>query len=104
MSRSRLTVVAIYLVLCLAFLPRSAAQLFRSPVNYDTRGFSPTSVALGDLNGDGRLDVVAVNENSGTLSVLRGNADGTLQVALTYPAGTNPYCVALGDFNHDGKL
>jgi hypothetical protein len=104
MSRSRLSVAAIQLVLCLAFVPRSQAQLFQSPVNYGTGGFSPTSVAIGDLNADGRLDVVAVNENSGTLSVLRGNGDGTLQAALTYPAGTIPYCLALGDFNRDGKL
>ena len=104
MSRSRVTVAAIHLMLCLAFVPDSIAQLFQAPVNYDAGGYSPTSVALGDLNADGRLDVVTVNENSATLSVLRGNGDGTLQVALSYPAGTNPYCVALGDFNHDGKL
>ena len=104
MSRSRLAVVATQLVLCLALVPSSKAQLFQSPVNYATGGHAPTSAAIADLNGDGRLDVVAVNENSGTLSVLRGNGDGTLQVALTYPAGTIPYFVALGDFNHDGKL
>ena len=33
-------------------------------------GQSPTSVALGDVNGDGRLDVVTVNQQSGDISVL----------------------------------
>ena len=104
MSRSTLTVAATQMVLCLAFVPGSEAQLFQTPVNYDTRGSYPTSVAIADLSADGRPDVVAVNENSGTLSVLRGNGDGTLQGALTYPAGNIPYCVSLGDFNRDGKL
>lgn len=80
------------------------AQLFDPPINYDAAGFAPVAVAVGDLNGDSHLDVVTANLNSGTISVLLGNGDGTLQTATPYPAGSTPYFVALADFNHDGKL
>ena len=55
------------------------------------------SVAVGDFNGDGKLDLVTNG------SVLLGNADGTFQAPLAFPAGAYS-SVAVGDFNGDGKL
>jgi len=81
-----------------------SAETFSSPVNYDSAGFGPVSVALGDLNRDHQLDVVAANVNSATISVLLGNGDGTFQQAVTYPSGPSPFYVILGDFNRDGNL
>jgi len=81
------------------------AQRFERPVPYSTGSFAPNGVALGDLNGDGRLDVVVANADvSGTVAVLLGNGDGTLQTAVTYPAGAYPEFVILADFNGDGHL
>lgn len=64
----------------------------------------PVSVALGDVDGDGKLDVITANSGSNNISVLRGNGDASLQAPLVYAAGINPTSVALGDVNGDGKL
>ena len=66
-------------------------------------GAGPLSVALADVNGDKKLDLIAVNRGDKSVSVLLGNGDGTFQSALTYPAGNSPMSVAVGDFNKDGK-
>jgi hypothetical protein len=71
-----------------------------------TVGNGPAGVAVGDFNGDGRLDLAVTNLNDNTLSVLLGNGDGTFQAPHTFadPGMTHPYFVAVGDFNGDGKL
>jgi hypothetical protein len=74
------------------------------PSTDDPRICYPTSVALGDLDGDGRLDVVVANEGSGTVSVLLGAGDGAFAAKVDYPAGAVPVSVALGDLNGDGNL
>src|SRR5438552_2602016 len=47
---------------------------------------APNSVALGDLNRDGKLDIVTADFNSGNVSVLLGNGDGTFSARTDYPA------------------
>jgi hypothetical protein len=59
------------------------------------------SVAVGDFNQDGKLDVAAVLVD---LQIFLGNGDGTFQPPINYPVGSNPYSVAVADFNGDGKL
>jgi hypothetical protein len=76
---------------------------FRAPVNYSTGGDGATTVAVADVNGDGRLDVVAVNTVPGIVTVLLGNGDGTFQPALTCSGGTETLDLAIADVNQDGK-
>jgi hypothetical protein len=76
---------------------------FGTAVSYGA-GSNPFSVAAGDFNGDGKLDLVAANFNSDNVSVLLGNGDGSFQPAANYGAGSNPASVAVGDFNRDGAL
>ena len=70
---------------------------FQQAVTYGSGGPSADSVAVADVNGDGKLDVVVVTpcavsdcNNDGILSVLLGNGDGTFQGPLVYdPSGTD---------------
>jgi Bacterial Ig-like domain (group 3)/FG-GAP-like repeat len=78
---------------------------FSMPVRFES-GSGPSSVALGDLNDDGKIDVV-VSNGSGQMqgmSVLLGNGDGTLQSPTLYATGNHTNSVVLADFNGDGRL
>lgn len=72
-----------------------------------TTGNNPQSVAVGDFNKDGKLDMAVSNYNNGnagTVSVFLGNGDGTFQPKVDYATGNGPVVVIVGDFNHDGNL
>src|SRR5437773_8612290 len=78
-----------------------AAPLF--PGEKFEAGTAPTSVAMGDFNGDGRPDLAVLNRVSQDVSVLLGNGDGTFGAQTRFAAGSYPYSVAVGDFNGDGR-
>lgn len=65
-------------------------------------GECPGNLAVADLNGDGRPDVVTADHFSGSVSVLLGAPDGTLRPAAAFPAGPMPTRVVVGDFDGDG--
>jgi hypothetical protein len=67
-------------------------------------GNRPRAVALGDLDGDGHLDIISGNEANGDVSVLLGHGDGTFGPKTEYVVGGGAVGVALGDLNGDGKL
>jgi hypothetical protein len=71
----------------------------QNPVNIHVGG-DPTSVAVGDLLGNGVQDIVTANSN-GTVNVVLSNGTFAAPVALT--PGTSSDIVAAGDFNGDGK-
>jgi hypothetical protein len=71
---------------------------FGAPLNISV-GKNPSALVAGDLNADGKQDLVVANAKDGTVDVLLGNGDGTFQAAVSYTVGTNPLSVALGSFN-----
>ena len=92
------------------------ACLFDSPAfaQFETRGaFAtqefPVSVAVGDFNHDGKLDLAVASLNTSTgfntdVQILLSNGDGTFQKAVHYTVGTSPNSVATADLNGDGNL
>jgi hypothetical protein len=66
-------------------------------------GLNPQSVAIGDLNADGKPDLAVVNYSSTTISVLLGIGGGTFGTRNDFGTGLNPRSVAIGDLNADGK-
>jgi hypothetical protein len=69
-------------------------------VNYPTEQ-GVGSLVLGDVNGDGTLDIVA---GSSGVNVLLGRGDGTFASRVEYPTRELASPLALGDVNGDGKL
>jgi FG-GAP-like repeat len=83
---------------------------FQTAVAYDSGGFLGTSIAVGDVNGDGKPDVVVAQCTGGggvcegEVGVLLGNGNGTFQAAVNYSAGEESNAVALADLTGDGHL
>ncbi|MDA0987453.1 MAG: IPT/TIG domain-containing protein, partial [Bacteroidetes bacterium] len=86
------------------------ASSFATPV-YFTVGNSPYSVAIGDLDGDGKSDLAVANSasSSNTVSVLRNTSTSgdittsSFATKVDFTTGTLPYSVAIGDLDGDGK-
>jgi hypothetical protein len=76
---------------------------FQSPVSYpDPSGVDNGLVAVADLNGDLKLDVVVSSEGGSNVAVFLGNGDGTFQTATAYPVPLAS-AIALGDLSGGKK-
>ena len=84
------------------------ATSFATKVDY-TAGAFPRSVAIGDLDGDGKADLAVSNQFSNTVSVFRNTStSGTIDATsfatkVDYTTGSNPIFVSIGDLDGDGK-
>jgi hypothetical protein len=81
-------------------------QAANSPVSLggspQSSGCGPQSVAVGDFNADGVLDLAVANGTCDTVTILLGNGNGTFAQAANSPATAGATSVAVGDFNGDG--
>ncbi len=76
---------------------------FGGKSDYDAGG-TPTSLAIGDLNGDGHPDLVAADFDSYNVAVLLGTGTGAFGPTNYYGTGTGPWSVAIADLNGDGYV
>jgi len=76
---------------------------FLPPIAFPV-GSGPSDLTSGDFNGDGKLDVVVVNSQDLTLSVLLGVGDGSFETLTTELEGVLPFSIESGDINGDGNL
>ncbi|MHC1703734.1 MAG: IPT/TIG domain-containing protein [Tenuifilaceae bacterium] len=73
-------------------------------------GSQPYFAATGDIDGDGKPDLVVANNTSGTISVYRNTSTlGTIAVSsfaakVDFTTGSSPWGIAIGDLDGDGKL
>src|SRR5579871_5361419 len=70
-------------------LSAGAIQAAAPSVSFNTpkvflAGGSPWSLVKADFNGDGILDLATANGQSGNISILLGNGDGTFQAPVDY--------------------
>jgi uncharacterized repeat protein (TIGR01451 family) len=76
---------------------------FAGPSSFGIGGSSPTSIAIGDFNGDGKADLVITSSYSNNVLVFLGNGTGLFQPGIPYGAGTSPISIIVADLNNDGK-
>jgi hypothetical protein len=91
---------------------------FKPVVTYDSGGYYSNSIAMADLNGDGKLDVAVMDcapagstscsgSEDESVGILLGKGDGTFKPVTTYDTGgagsISPTPVMIADVNGDGK-
>jgi uncharacterized protein (TIGR03437 family) len=79
---------------------------FAPAVSYPV-GLAPATIVAADFNGDGKLDLAALDAELGIVNklwVLLGNGDGTFQTAVSTATATSAGYLSYADLNHDGKL
>src|SRR5262245_50460811 len=108
MSTPTIRLLALAKIALAAAAPGAAAQLF-TPPSYPVGATAPFSIASGDLNGDGKPDLVTANYFDVSVSVLLSTSASPTSVggyapAKTYFVGFNPYMAEVADADNDGKL
>jgi hypothetical protein len=101
-SRGRLLLVAICVSVGLGAFAIQALGSLGKARNFAV-GTLPTSVAIGDLNGDGKRDLAVTNSGSDNVSVLLAKGAGSFGKARNFAARAAPRSVAIGDLNRDGS-
>jgi hypothetical protein len=102
--------VTCYTTSQLEIFPNNGNGTFGTPYMY-TVGSSisgltpnPASIALGDFNRDGKLDIVLGDTTANDISFFAGNGDNSFQASVESPSLNFPDSIVAGDFNGDGIL
>jgi hypothetical protein len=95
----------LFLLATLSVVPAAMGntQYFFNRADFPT-GNQPSGVAVSDVNGDGRPDLIVTNRGDSTVSILLGQADGTFGSKMDIATGAGPTNLVVGDFNKDGNV
>src|SRR6266540_926889 len=104
--------IAVLLLLSQIPLAAQSLDLFGPASTYFGVGGDPRSIATGDFNGDGRLDLATANFSGHNVSILLNSGAGAFGTPINSAPILRPetgllvmpYAIATGDFNRDGKL
>jgi len=92
---------------------------FAPPVTYSVQGGylssgEPVSLAFGDFNSDGKMDIAVPGQAAGIITLLLGKGDGTFTMGASIPlsmpppsadfSSLGPVILAAADLNGDGRL
>ena len=97
-----LFILAVCALAPVSVLGQCAVPSFRAAIDFDA-GDRPPDIASGDLNSDGRTDLVVTNRAADEIIIFMGNSNGVpTRTKLT--SVVRPTNAGIGDFNRDGKM
>lgn len=97
-----LIILAVCALAPVSALSQCAVPAFRAASDFEA-GDRPPDIASGDLNSDGKTDLVVTNRAANEIIIFLGNSSGVpTKAKLTSVVG--PTNVGIGDFNRDGKM
>ena len=93
----------------LSLLFNAGSGTFKPASNINTKvsgkGTNPMAVAMVDVNGDKKLDLIIPHNNGGwQVNIFLQDAAGTFKPKYTYSGGQNPQDIVVGDFNNDSAM
>lgn len=86
------------------FPGKGDATLLATGATIAMAGRDPRSLAIGDVNKDGKRDIVTGDSNKDQISVLLGDGAGAFAAPTSFDCGNFPMNVNLLDTNADGNL
>jgi hypothetical protein len=101
---ARVLVALSFAALLVASSAAPAAALSFAPARHFPAGLGPSALAVADLNGDGKLDIVAADGRGYSVRVFVGNGRGGFARTGPWATGAGPGSIAVADFDLDGML